>query len=141
MRRFIFFLPFTGLVFACPQPTVVLKALKELNIPISEVKSIEPSKIIKGFCTAKGILEKNGFKKEVEFYVTKDGRYLAPFIGQISYKPSPIKGLKEIWITSIRNSKTTFRLGYLTKDGKFYIPELVSVKKQKNLKREKESNR
>ncbi len=141
MRRLIYLLPIGGLVFACPQPQTVLNALKEQNIPVKEVISIKPSKTLKGFCTAEGILEKDGFKKEVEFYITEDGKYLAPFVGTISYKPSPIKGLKEIWITSVRNSKTNFRLGYLTEDGKFYIPEIVAIKNKTTSKKEKKAKK
>ena len=115
--------------FACPSKEAVLKTLKEMQIPVTEVKKIESSKEIKEFCTAVGILEKYGTKREVVFFVTKDGKFLVPFVGSVSYKPSPVEGLKEVWITSVRFPDHKFKLGYVTEDGKYYIPELVPMKK------------
>ena len=128
--KFLLFAAISGAaVFACPSKEAVLETLKEMQIPVTEVKKIEPSKEIKNFCTAVGILEKYGAKREVVFFVTKDGKYLVPFVGSVSYKPSPVEGLKEVWITSVRFPDHKFKLGYVTEDNKYYIPELVPMKK------------
>jgi len=117
----------TGLVFACPKPDQVLSAVKSLGVPISEVKKIEPYKDIPVLCRAVGVLKKGDIQREVDFYTTADGKYLLPFLGRIEYKPSQVKGLNVIKITSVRNGRHSFILGYTTEDGKFYVPELVPL--------------
>jgi hypothetical protein len=124
---FTVLLPLTGLVFACPQPQQVLSAVKSLGVPITEVKEIKPCSKIPHLCKAIGVIKKGDIQKEVDFYTTADGKYLIPFLGKIEYQPSPVKGLKVIKITSVRNSKHSFVLGYITEDGKYYSPELVPL--------------
>ena len=130
------FFSLTGLVFACPKPDQVLSAVKSLGVPITEVKKIEPYKEIPVLCRAVGVLKKGDIQREVDFYTTADGKYLLPFLGKIEYKPSQVKGLKVIKITSVRNSQHSFILGYTTEDGKFYSPELVPLPAPKVEKKE-----
>ena len=120
-------LPLTGLVFACPQPRQVLEAVKSLGVPIAEVKEIKPCSKIPHLCKAIGVIKKGDIQKEVDFYTTADGKYLIPFLGKVEYQPSPVKGLKVVKITSVRNSKHSFVLGYVTEDGQYYTPELVPL--------------
>ncbi len=127
MRKQFVFVLFPVLVYACPSPEKVSEAVKKLGIPIKEVKEVEPFKTIKGLCRAEGILEKDKATAEVDFYVTEDGRYLLPFVGEVSYRKAPLKGFKEVWITSLRNPNHKFKLGFLSEDGKYYVPEMVPM--------------
>jgi len=131
MYFFILPLLLIGLTLACPQPQMVLKALEKLEIPVKEISKIEPSKKIKNLCKVEGNLVKGQLKREVVFFVTADEKYLIPFVGSVGYKASPVKGLKEIWITSFRKPHRKFILGYLSEDGKYYIPQLVRLEQPK----------
>ncbi|NPB04936.1 MAG: hypothetical protein GXO08_00925 [Aquificae bacterium] len=129
MKKLLALTAFAGVALACPPPQKVLEAVKFLDIPVREVKAVEPMEELPGVCKARGVLEREGATAEVDFYVTADGRYILPFVGEISYKPSPIKGLKEMWITSLRNTGLSFKLGYVSEDGRFYVPEVLEVEK------------
>jgi hypothetical protein len=130
--RFIKFLTLSlvGVSFACPPPQNVLEAVKKLNIPIKEIKKVEPYKEIPSLCRAIGVLEKDGIKKEVDFYTTRDGKYLLPFVGKISYEKTDVDGIVKIKITSLRNPQHSFVLGYTTDNIKYYIPTMVPLKKE-----------
>jgi len=122
-------LSLVGISFACPSPQSVLKAVKSLNIPIVEIKKVEPYKEIPSLCRAIGILEKDGVKKEVDFYTTRDGKYFLPFVGKISYKKTNVDGIVEIKVTSLRNKNHSFTLGYTTDNIRYYIPTMVPMEK------------
>jgi thiol:disulfide interchange protein DsbC len=109
----------------CPSPQQVIEMLKPLNVPVTKVENIEPFKDIPSLCRVTAVIYG---QKEVDFYVSRNGEYLVPFIGKVSFKPAPVKGLNEIWVTSLRNPKNTFRLGYTDDKQRYFIPQLVKVK-------------
>lgn len=116
--------------FACPTPQAVLDAVKSLNIPIKEVKKVEPYEELPLLCRAEGILEKDGMRVPVDFYTTADGKYFLPFVGRVVYQPTEVKGIKRVTIVSVRNSNHTFTLGYVTSDLRYYFPEMLPLKQK-----------
>ena len=118
---------FVGIAYACPTPSEVLLTAQKLRIPVKVVKKVEPFKELPFLCKAEAIVEQNGVAAEVELFTTADGKYFVPFVGKVVYEPSGEKGIKKITIVSIRNETTSFTLGYVTNDLKYYIPALIPM--------------
>ncbi len=118
---------FVAVAFSCPSPQAVLETAVRLNIPVKEVLKVEPFKKIPSLCRAEAVVEKDGFNATVDLFTTADGKFFIPFVGKVVYEPSGEEGVKKVTIVSIRNSTTSFTLGFVTNDLKYYFPAMIPM--------------
>ena len=119
---------FVAVAFSCPSPQAVLETAVKMNIPVKEILKVETFKEIPMLCRAEAVVGRNGFNATVDLFTTADGKFFIPFVGKVVYEPSGEEGVKKVTIVSIRNSTTSFTLGYVTNDLKYYFPTMIPMK-------------
>ena len=118
---------FVAVAFSCPSPQAVLETAVRLNIPVKEVLKVETFKEIPILCRAEAVVGRDGFNATVDLFTTADGKFFIPFVGKVVYEPSGEEGVKKVTIVSIRNSTTSFTLGFVTNDLKYYFPAMIPM--------------
>ena len=130
---------FVAVVFACPSPQEILQTAVKLNIPVKKIVKVELFKKLPILCRAEAVVGKDGFNATTDLFTTADGKFFIPFVGRVIYEPSGEKDIKKLTIVSIRNSTTSFTLGYVTNDLKYYFPAMIPIKNTQSVENKTEN--